>query len=130
MSTAINNAHLYVNDLPTLYLPNTLSYNDGKGERTVRTQSVGGGAVEIIVTDNLETHIGGVKFNLANNVDMVKKFDLWRDNFDQNVVVLVFEQSGISWSKTFKQATVVNNPDVELKTTGVIAVEFQTAIPK
>lgn len=130
MATAVNNVYVYVNDLPIKYTPNTLSLNDGRGERVVRTQAIGGGATELIVTDNLETHKGMVKFQLRNDVELIELVLGWRDALDQNVVHLVFQQGDVSWSKTFKQATIINNVEYELQAEGNIEVEFETAVPK
>lgn len=68
MATAngLSDPSVELNSVGIEIIPGTLSLKTGRGDRTVRTQSAGGGAVSVVVTDNVETQKGMVKFSLSN----------------------------------------------------------------
>jgi len=127
MVNALADVYLTINNLATMYSPNSLSFNDGRGERVVRTQTIGGGMSEIVVSDNIETHYGKVKFQMRNDLENIEKALAWRDNGSGNVVVLT-NRTG-TFNLTFKQAIIVNNPDYELSSEGNFEIEFHSSIP-
>lgn len=127
MVTAIANVYIYINNLPRAYVANSLSFKDGRGERIVRTQALGGGASEIIVSDNVETHYGSVKFQMRNDLENIENALIWRDRLNNNVVVLA-DRFG-DFSLTFKEATIINDVEYEIAAEGNFELEFHSKIP-
>lgn len=129
MVTAIANVYIYINNLPRVYVPNSLSFKDGRGESIVRTQALGGGASEIVVSDNVETHYGMVKFQMRSDVDNIENALIWRDNKTRggNVIVLVDRFS--DFNLTFKTANIINDVEYEIAAEGNFELEFHSEIP-
>ena len=127
MPTGIYRPYIHVNNVNWVYVPNTIVFNDGRGERVVRNQALGGGASEIVTTDNVETHIGMIKFQLRSNSENFKNTLILRDRFDKNVVVMSDPDSG--FNLTFKQAVIINKIDYEVSAEGNFEIEFHSAIP-
>ena len=110
-----------VNDVNVAIKPNSFSYTDGFGERNVRTQSSGPSASENVVTENAETEHSMCKFMLLSTDDNANIVRTWLDNLDQNTVTAV---QG-SFSRAFRRATVINNPEIAISQDGEIEIEFK-----
>lgn len=111
---------IIVNDEVIAIKPNSFSYTEGFGERTVRTKSAGGGNTTIVVTENAETQTSMVKFTILTEDTSIEKVRGWLALKDANRI-----QAGEgSFSRTFAQAVITNNPEAALGESGEIALEF------
>lgn len=120
MSALVNPAIL-INGSPVAYVPNSFEWSDGYGDRNVRTQTTGNGNVEQIITEDVETQMGRVKFTLISTTENVDLVTAWERNIDANAI----ELSAPNFSRQFARMTITSEP---AKTGGQDAsfdVEFQ-----
>ncbi len=110
------------------YTPNSLSFKDGRGTRIVRTQTLGGGASEIVVSDNVETHFGEVKFQMRNDPDNIQRILAWRDAPKGGLTVSLENKTG-TFSLHYSDMTVTNDVEYELQAEGNVEIVFQGSIP-
>lgn len=122
-----SNVTLNINNSPTGYVPNSLSYEEGLGEQSISTQSAGGGIVQTVYSNNVETNKSMVKFTMfsagdatSNNIDLIKT---WKQNGSANAITISDTSSG--FTRTFQNMALVNNYTVNLQDQGKIEVEFQ-----
>ena len=113
-----------VNDIPYPIVPNTVKHKAGLGETKVNSASVGGGAVEIVVSEDAETKVSMVKFKMfteRKNEDAVK---LWKQTNGANTVILT-QPGEKPLSGTFM--SVVNDPEWEDSAEGQTEIEMAGA---
>ena len=122
MSRGLDNPTLIVNGIAIAIKPNSGVIRDGEGEYTVRTASAGGAKVEMVFTRNIETARGMVKFSLYTTVSNANSVKEWKLNQDTNVVQAVAP----NFSRTFNNATMINDPDINMGHEGEIEVEFES----
>lgn len=122
MVKGLANVYLKVNNINIAYVPGTLVFNDGRGTRVVRTQSLGGGASEVVWTDNVETHIGKVKFQMRSDDSNVDNILFWRDNMDENVIVIESDSGDLHL--TYKSVGIIEDPDYEVGAEANVELQF------
>jgi hypothetical protein len=120
--TALVNPALVINNEPVAYKPNSLSYNDGFPEVSVRTKTTGGGNVQTVIGQDIETSRGSVKFTLISEISSVATVKQWMQNLENNAIEL--SQDG--FTRTFTKAIVTNKPDINAGMDGEIEVEFES----
>lgn len=84
--SALINPTIMVNGQVVAYVPNSFEYRDGYGDRNVRTQTTGAGNVEQIITEDVETQTGYVKFTLLSTTANIDMYEQWMQNIDANAV--------------------------------------------
>lgn len=103
--------------------PNSFTYTEGFGERKVRVKSTGGGQKEIITTRDVETELSMCKFIIYAEDTPIETVRDWLANVDANVI----QAADGNFQRTFTQAIITNNPEVNLGVDGEVEVEFQSA---
>ena len=126
MSIQLSDATVLVNDEVVAIVPNTLKFTEGFGEQTVRAASVGGGAVEQVFSKDVESALSKVMFDIHTTPDNVKLARTWKSNKNQNVVAIAGKTAEADLTRTFTQAAMVNDPEIEISSEGVINVEFSS----
>lgn len=117
-----------VNDDVILVIPNSVSFQDGLGNANVRAGSVGEGNVELIVSRDIETKIGMVKFSVPATPDDIDRIREWQDKLNTNIIGLSGStEDGKSFTRTFNQGTISEMPEINIGAEGDIEVEFKTA---
>lgn len=123
---AIAKPQITVNDDPIAVIPNSVKYSEGEGETTVRTTSGGGSSVVVIISDNAEDKKGMVSFDLANTVTDIDNARIWKQNAGLNTVAISGElQNGQQFNRVMNQATIINNPEIELSTEGKLTLTWE-----
>jgi hypothetical protein len=120
----VSTPRVVLNNQTIFIVANSLSYTDGKGERSVTAQSAGNGVSSIVFAENAETFMSMVKFKIlptASNIDIL---DTARNNLSNNVIVIDF-QDGSGETRSFTNMTITNNPEYALGQDQDIEVEFQ-----
>lgn len=125
MSVQLNNVAIFVNNEIVAYEANTLSYNDGLGEYSVRNAVVGGGQTEQVFSEDLSTKFAMVKFSLPSTEDSAKLVRKWKTNRNNNVVELMSATGG-NFTRVFTQSSIQGNPEVNLSTDGSVEIEFMS----
>lgn len=124
MSVQLNNVAIFVNNDVVAYEANTLSYDDGFGEYSVRNAVVGGGQTEQVFSEDLATRFSMVKFSLPSTDDSAALVREWKNNRNNNVVEIMSATGG-NFTRIFTQASIQGNPEVNLSTDGTVEVEFR-----
>lgn len=120
--TTLNSAIVTVDDINVKVVPNSVSYNDGDGEVTLRTQTAGS-TVEVVESVNAETQIGMAKFTLISTPENADLLRTWSRSDDPHTITLA--QRGTDFTRTFLNMRVTNNPDINIGHDAVIEVEFK-----
>ena len=121
MANALSNPTVVINNLATPIVPNSFTFTEGLGEQTIRTQSSGGGSVQTVFSNNVETNKSMVKFSLFNtaaNIDLIKT---WKQNADANAISV----TGEGLNRSFSGAALISNYEVNLGSDTTIDVEFE-----
>lgn len=130
MATQIVDAVVEVNNDAVGIVPNSLSFNEGLGEQRVLAVSEGNGQVSQVFSNDLESAFGMVRFSLRSTAPNIAKIRQWKANGNTNVVIVAGQdREGNDFIRTFTQAAIVTNYDVNIGTEGTIDVEFQANSP-
>lgn len=85
MARTLSNPTLKINRRIVRIVPNSFSYKEGQGDKTVRAQSAGGNAVETVVAENAETKMSMVKFKMFNTEENLQLAKDWLASFSNNI---------------------------------------------
>lgn len=127
MGSQLAEAVVIVNNEAIGIVPNTLKFSEGLGEQAVHPVSVGGGKTEQVFANNLETNFGRVMFEVRTTVDNVELVRGWKLNGNGNVIQVAAEADGQQLTRTFNQAVLTGDYDIEIGSDTTITLEFQTA---
>lgn len=128
MAVTVNNWStpiLVINNQAVFIVPGSLEFTEGQGEQQVRTQSGGGGTVQLVYSDNAETKISDVKFKIFSTVANIGLARSWKLNGSNNVISATHPTEDIS--RTFPNASLVNQYTIQANPEGVLELEFKTA---
>ncbi len=124
MANALTGAILLINNETQEYFPNSLKFDMGSPERKVDPQVIGGGRVVNVATEDYSTAKGKVMFDLKTTSENEEAISGWVSNFDQNLIK-VTSNDGVS--RIFENATIINKPEFDTGSDGIISIEFETA---
>ena len=128
MSQALGNPAIRVNDDTIGIVPNSFNPTLGGGEVNTRSASSGGNSIEPVHTSNAETKISTWMFEVYPTVENIKSIRGWQNNIGGNAVDTVETLSdGSSLSLSLTQASLVNDPDLNIGADGTISLEFKGA---
>ena len=125
MGIQVANPTVTVNNNVVAIIPNTCAFTEGKGEQNVRAASGGGGQVEQIYSENIETNFSMVKFELPPTVENIALAREWKSNTNQNLVQVASSNSEGRVTRTFTQASFLPDYEVPLGSDTNIAIEFR-----
>lgn len=126
MSTQLADALVTVNNEATAVTPNSVSYTEGLGEQTIRAASAGGGQVEQVYANNIESNFSTVMFDMPATVENIAKARAWKNNRNGNVVVIAGSTPEGDITRTFTQAAILNDYSVALGNDTNISIEFKS----
>ncbi len=124
MSQAIANPTVQINSVPIFVVPNSVTYTEGKGEQNVRVQSGGGGTVDPVISNNVETNKSMFKFSIYPTAENIEIARGWKSNPGLNAVAVTGDND---FSRSINFATIVNDYEVNLGADTTIELEFQGA---
>jgi hypothetical protein len=126
MAQAFANPTVRINDITISIVPNTVKTMSGDGETNVRAASAGGNSIITVHTSNAESKIGSCEFSVYPTPELERSFRGWKDNIGGNVISLIeVFADGSTSSETFETASLVNDPEKEKSSDGVVALEFK-----
>ena len=123
--SVLSNPAIIVNNQAIGFKANSLSIKMGKGEKSVKGVSLGGGLSEIAVSDNIEDRVGMAKFSLYTSKENMDLFNIWKNvlNSSGNTIKITDEQNG--FTATLPRAVVTNDPDMNFGVDECFEVEFK-----
>ena len=122
----LTNAAVLANNEVVGVDPNSVSFTEGKGEQSMRTVSVGGGKVEQVYAENVETNMSKLKFSMPTTPENVKLALAWKNNKNGNVYVIAGSTPEGDVTRTFTQAAVVNDYEVPVGVDASIEIEIMS----
>lgn len=126
MAVQLANPLITVNNDPVAVTPNTVMYTEGLGEQTLRAASLGGGQVEPIYAENIESNFSAVSFEMPSTIPNIAKARQWKANGDQNVVTITGTTPDGTLTRTFQRAAILNNYPVNLGNETNVPIEFSS----
>lgn len=126
MAVQLANALVTVNNDPVAIIPNSLVFTEGLGEQSIRAASAGGGQVEQIYSDNIESNFSMVNFDIPATVENIARARAWKTNRNQNVVQIMGSTPEGNVTRTFTQAALLNDYEVALGTDTNVSIEFKS----
>lgn len=123
-SNALSNPTVQVNDDTIYIVPNSLAYKRGKGDISVRAQSAGGDAVQVVVTENAETKMAMVKFSLFLTDDNRQAIETWQENRFNGGNTIRFSQRGSEVPLSFTGMNITTDPEFNVGADGSVEIEF------
>lgn len=125
MPIQLSDATLIANNEVVGVVANSIKYTEGFGENKVRSMSVGGGATEQVFANDVETNVSKLMFSLPTTVANIELVRQWLANQNRNVFQIAGSTQDGDVTRTFTQATVVNDPEVGIGSEANIEVEVQ-----
>lgn len=122
-SRAISTPSVIINNIPIGIVPNSLKYTEGLGEQIMRTQSAGGGSVDVVYSLDAESLMSTVSFELINTNENIDLARLWKTNENNNAISFVDSRTG--FTRNFANMALTSNYEVNLGADTTISVEFK-----
>lgn len=126
MATQVTDALVTVNNDPVAIKPNSLSFTEGLGEQSIRAASAGGGQVEQVYANDIESNFSQVKFEMPATVENIARAREWKSNRNQNLVQITGRTPEGRVTRSFSQAAILNDYEVPLGTDTDIPMEFKS----
>lgn len=117
--TQISDPEVVVNDITRFVVPDSVKYKSGGGERTVLVQSAGNGNVQPVVSRDVNTFKGMIQFSVRSTAEAIAAKEEWQSNEGNNVIELG------SVNLTMNNATMINDPEINLSSDGVVEIQFE-----
>lgn len=127
MSSIINNPTVTINNNPVPVIANSVSFDEGLGEQTIRIESTGGGNVTQVYADNIEMKKSKVNFSLLPTVTNINNARSWKLLKNTNAITISGTDSntGDQITRTFTACCLISNYTINMKTDGNIDLEFE-----
>lgn len=125
MGVQVADAAVQVNNNTVSIIPNTLAFTEGLGEQTIRAASAGGGQVEQVYANNIESNFSMVKFELPATAENIALAREWKTALNQNTVQIAGRTVEGRVTRTFTQAALLSDYEVALGSDTNIAIEFK-----
>jgi hypothetical protein len=126
MGVQVSDAAVQVNNNVVAIVPNSLVYDEGLGEQTIKAASAGGGQVEQIFSNNIESNFSMVRFDVYATVEMIALARQWKVAQNGNLVQIQGRTSEGNVSRSFTQAALLSNYEVALGSDTTITLEFKS----
>lgn len=125
MATQLTDPLVTVNNDPVAIKPNSVMFTEGLGEQSIRAASAGGGQVEQVYANNIESNFSQVKFEMPATVENIARAREWKANRNQNVVQITGRTPEGRVTRSFTQAGILNDYEVNLGVDTDIPIEFK-----
>ncbi len=121
----ISTPTLLVNNEQIEYIPNSLSYRKGSGDRSVHTQIAGNGSTTVVVSENAESAKSSVKFDVYTTKDHVDFLGTILDKIGEIGIQIADDRTGLS--ETFEFMTLMSEPEITVQNGGKLQLNFEGA---
>ena len=119
-------AQITVNNEVIPHDPNSVSWTEGFGETKMRAASTGEGDSEQVYAQDIESQYSTVKFTMPTTPETIALARAWKANKNQNVIAITGSTVDGDVRRTFTQAALVNDYEVQAGTETSIELEFKT----
>ncbi len=119
-SIALANPTIIINNLGVAIVPNSTNYTEGFGEQNQRAQSSGGGNVDVVFSNNVETNLSKVNFSVYPTEENIALLRSFKTNENRNAISITSD----GFSRTVNSAALINDFEVGLGADTTVDVEF------
>lgn len=126
MPQGISNPTITVDDEVIAIEANTFVFNEGAGTMNGRTQSAGGGAIETVFTEDVTTKRSVIRFGLLATPQNFEKVTRWQER-SRGRTGLVIRASEGNFTRAWRDARVINDPDRSTGPDGKVEIEWNAA---
>ncbi len=118
---------LTINNVVISYEQSSLSYQEGTGERKVKTFARGGEATEQLIASDIDTFKGMVKVTIPSTADNTDIAVTFARNGLNNVITLSESAViiGSVFTRTFNSMSLINHHEVKIGPDATIELEFE-----
>ena len=124
MANGLSNPSIEINDRAIHIVPNSLSIKRGKGDVNIRAQTAGGGAIEIITTDNAETRVSMVKFSVFPTNEYLELIPTWQEGRFSGGNTIRISDKTIDTPLSFTGMQITTDPEYAFGADTQIELEF------
>lgn len=124
MPVQLSDATVLANNEVIMTEPNSIKFTEGGGEQKMRAASIGGGKSEQIYSKDIEGRFSKVMFDIASTPENIALVRSWKFNDNQNVFQIAGSTPEGTMTRTFTQAAVLNDYEVEIGSETNISVEI------
>jgi hypothetical protein len=122
----LSDATFSVNNEAIPTIPNSISFTEGLGEQSMKAASIGGGAVEEIYANDIESNFSMVKAEIPATPEMIELVKEWKTNRNNNVVQIIGETPEGTLTRTFSRAALTSDYEVGIGADATIPVDFKS----
>lgn len=124
MSVQLSDPTVMVNNEVIAVKPNSVKFTEGLGEQNIRAASAGGGQVVQVYSHNIESNFSRVMFEIHPSTENIELARQWKQNRNQNLIQIQGRTPEGDISRTFQQAALLSDYEVELGSDTDISLEF------
>jgi hypothetical protein len=121
----LSTPQIIVNNVTVSIKPNSFSYTEGFGEQEMRVQSAGGNSVETVWAQNVNMSLSDVKWEMEPTDENIELIRTWKINQNDNAITAHSTSSDGTLTRSFDNAALTNNYEVNLKSDGAISLEWK-----
>lgn len=122
----LSDATLMANNEAVGIIANSLKYTEGFGEQKMRAASIGGGKVEQIFSNDVETSFSSLMFELPATPENIALARSWKANGNQNAFQIAGSTPEGEVTRTFTQAAILNDYEVAIGSETTIPIEIKS----
>lgn len=126
MGVQVSDATVTVNNDIVAVTPNSVMFTEGLGEQNIRAASAGGGQVEQIYSNNIESNFSTVRFDMPSTLENIAKARQWKASRNLNLVQIMGRTPEGDVSRSFTQAAILNDYEINLGSDTNITIEFKS----
>lgn len=123
----VSDPALSINNESVLVEPNSVKIILGYGETKTSSCSRGGGNIVTVVSEDVTTKVGKVKFECPNTINTIKAGKGWKGNPGGNFIELSGSAGGKTFTAYIQSASVDNDPEFEFGVDGKTSYEMSGA---
>lgn len=121
----ISTPQVQINDVLYGIVPNSFKFVTGKGETNVRAASAGGNSIESVHSENAETKLSKVMFDLYVTADNISSTLGWKDAIGSNSIKAQQRQTtGDATTLSFDNMSMTNDPEFAASVDGIVSCEW------
>jgi len=119
----LTTSQLIVNNALVAYVPNSLKYSEGFGEYKLQAAAAGPGQSKTVFSEDAEQKMSKISFDLYPTANNITDSRAWKVAQSNNLIQIV-DAAGIK--RSFSNATLTNDFEVELQADGKISLEWMS----
>lgn len=119
--TKLSNPTIVMNNNAVPIVPNSFFFTEGLGEQELQVQSSGGGAVQSVLANNVETNLSRFGFSLHNTAENIDLARTWKVNANNNAMT----STGEGLNRAVNNVALINDYEVRLGSDTTIDLEFK-----